>query len=125
MDPQSGQNQIDPETQKRLNQPLANPQGISSEDQAFLNLVVSKVDKGEINLLAPSTLLNHAVYDALPEEKQGKVDFDAMNLMTTLRNIYDLWKLEQRPTFQIENLVRQVRLTKERLEQISGDVYVI
>ncbi|MEK9132186.1 MAG: hypothetical protein AAB606_00545 [Patescibacteria group bacterium] len=125
MDPQSGQNQIDPETQKRLNQPLVNPNGLSPEDQAFLSLVMSKVDKGEINLLSPSTLLNQAVYDALPEEQQGKVDYDAVNLATTLRNIYDLWKLEQKPTFQIENLVRQVRLTKERLEQISGDVYVI
>lgn len=125
MDPQTGQNQIDQETQKRLNQPLVNPNGLSAEDQAFLTLIVSKVDKGEINLLAPSTLLNHAIYDALPEDKQGKVDYDAVNLATTLRNIYDLWKLEQKPTFQIENLVRQVRLTKERLEQISGDVYVI
>lgn len=119
------QNQIDPDTQKKLNSPLVNPKGLSREDEAFLNLVVSKVEKGEINLMMPSSLINHAVYDKLPEEKRGKVDFDAVNMAIILRNIYDLWKMHQMPTFQIENLVRQVRLTKERLEEISGDVYVI
>lgn len=119
------QNQIDPETQKLLNSPLANPKGLSKEDETFLNLVVSKVESGEINLMMPSSLINHAVYDALAPEKQGKVDFDAVNLATTLRNIYGLWKAYQQPTYQIENLVHQVRLMKERLEEVSGDVYVI
>lgn len=117
--------QIDPQTQKKLNDPLAKPTGISQEDQTFLDLVVAKVEKGEINLMQPSSLINHAVYDQLPEDKQGKIDFDAVNLLTTLRNIYDLWKMYHQPTYQIENLVHQVRLTKERLEEISGDVYVI
>ncbi|MBI2638184.1 hypothetical protein HYW83_01200 [Candidatus Peregrinibacteria bacterium] len=119
------QTQIDPQTQKRLNDPLAKPAGISQEDQSFLDLVVAKVEKGEINLMQPSSLINKKVYDELGPDKQGKVDFDAVNLLTTLRNIYDLWKIYHQPTFQIENLVRQVRLTKERLEEISGDVYVI
>jgi len=119
------QNQIDPDTQKLLNSPLVNPKGISKEDEAFLNLVVSKAEKGEINLMAPSSIINHAVYDQLPEEKKGKVDFDAVNLATTLRNIHDLWKAYGTPTYQIENLVHQVRLTKERLEEVSGDVYMI
>ncbi|MBI5413782.1 hypothetical protein HZA42_05545 [Candidatus Peregrinibacteria bacterium] len=116
---------MDPQTQKRLNEPLVKPTGISPENQAFLNMVLDKVDRGQINLLMPSTLINHAIYDQLPPEKQGKVDFDAVNLLTTLRNIYDLWKIDKQPTFQIENMVHQVRVTKERLEEISGDVYVI
>ena len=119
------QTQIDPQIQKRLNEPLVKSAGISQEDQAFLNAVLDKVDRGQINLLMPSTLINKTVYDQLPPEKQGKVDFDALNLLTTLRNIYDLWKIGKQPTFQIENMIRQVRLTKERLEEISGDVYVI
>lgn len=119
------QNQIAPETQKILNQPLQKKAGLSAEDQAFLNLMVSKVEQGEVKLLEPSTLINHAVYDALPEEQKGKVDFDVMNLAATLRNIYDLWKAEPIATFQIENMVQRARLTKERFEEISGDVYVI
>lgn len=117
--------QIDPETQTRLNQPLVDPKGLSAEDQAFLNLIVAKVEANEINLMQPSSLINHKVYDSLPEDKQGKVDFDAINLLTTVRNIYYMWKAYQSPTFQIQNMTHQVRLTKERLEQISGDVYVI
>lgn len=119
------QNQTDPQTQKILNEPIAKPGGLSAEDQSFLNLILDKVDKKEINLLIPSSLINQSVYDSLSEELQGKVDFDAVNLVSTLRNIYDLWKFHQQPTFQIENLVHQVRLTKERLEETSGDVYVI
>lgn len=119
------QTQIDPQTQKRLNDPLAKPAGISPEDEAFLKLVVSKVEKGEINLMQPSSLINHAVYDQLPPEKQGKIDFDAVNLLTTVRNIYDLLQIGHQATYQIENLVHQVRLTKERLEAISGDIYII
>lgn len=120
------QTNINPETQKMLNSPLVKPQGLSTEDQAFLNLIIAKVEAKEIDLLAPGTLLNHPVYDKLAPEAQGKVDFDAMNLTTTLRNIYWLWKSTNGThTFQAENLVHQVRLTKERLEQISGDVFVI
>lgn len=117
--------QIDPQTQQNLNNPLVNPQGLSAEDQAFLNMVVDKVERKEINLMIPSSLINKTVYDQLTEDKQGKVDFDAVNLATTLRNIYELWKAYQTATFQIQNLVHQVRITKERLEEISGDVFVI
>lgn len=119
------QTQIDPQTQKKLNEPLADPKGLSNEDQQFLSNVVAKVENNEIRLLQPGSLINHKIYDQLTPEKQGKVDFDAINLLTTIRNIYELWKAYQTPTFQIEYLVRQVRLTKERLEEISGDVYII
>ena len=118
-------NQIDPQTQKMLNEPVVNPKGLSSDDQAFLNMVLDKVDRKEVDLLRPSTLINHAAYDKLTPEAQGKVDFDGVNLCSTLRNIYDLWKFYQQPTYQIENLVHQLRVTKERLEEISGDVYLI
>lgn len=119
------QTALDPAAQQRLNEPLVNPKGLGPQDQAFLDMLIAKIDRKEINLLAPSSLINHAVYDQLTEDKQGKVDFDALNLASTLRNIYNLWKFYQKPTYQIENLVHQVRLTKERLEEISGDVYVI
>ena len=123
---QDQQNQIDPETQKRLNQPIPHTAGLSPADLAFLNDVMSKVESGQIKLLVPSSIINHAVYDGLPPEQQGKVDYDAVNLLTTIRNIYDLWKYSnQQPTFQIENLVNQVRVTKERFEEVEGDVYII
>ncbi|MBP9717705.1 hypothetical protein KBD59_00190 [Candidatus Gracilibacteria bacterium] len=123
--PTTGLSDIDPETQKMLNTPVVNPQGISQEDEAFLNMVVAKVEAKEINLLMPSSLINMPIYEKLNELQQGKVDLDAFNLCSTLRTIYDLWTYYKQPTFQIENLVHSVRLTKESLEEISGDVYVI
>ncbi|PIQ77638.1 hypothetical protein COV82_03410 [Candidatus Peregrinibacteria bacterium CG11_big_fil_rev_8_21_14_0_20_46_8] len=116
---------IDPNTQAELNQPLEKKEGISQEDQAFLHDLVAKVESGQIDLHKPSSLINEAVYSSLPEDKRGKVDFDAVNLLTQCRNIYELWKATGQASFQIENMVRQVRLTKERLEGISGDVYII
>lgn len=117
--------QIDPQLQQKLNTPPVNPKGLSQEDQAFLNQFTALADSGKVNLMQPSSLINHAIYDQLTPDKQGKVDFDAVNLATTLRNIYWLWKANPAPTYQIENMVHSVRLTKERLEEISGDVYVI
>lgn len=116
---------IDPEKQLMLNTPAVKPDGISQEDEAFLNMVVAKVEAKEINLLMPSSLINNSVYEKLDAMQRGKVDLDAYNLSSTLRTIYDLWKYYKQPTYQIENLVHTVRLTKERLEEISGDVYVI
>ncbi len=108
-----------------LNQPLAHPQGLSAEDEQFLNMLMEKIDKKEIDLYRPSTLLNAAVYEKLDETAKGKADFDAVNLLTTIREIRKLWMLNQRNTYQIENLTHQIRLTKERLEVLGGDIFII
>ena len=113
------------EEQKKLSQPLVKQQGLSAEDEAFLNLVVAKVDSGESNLLQPSTLINQTVYGGLSELNQGKIDFEALNLLSDLRTIYGLWKQNPTATYQVENMVHSVRLRKENLETISGDVFVI
>lgn len=113
------------EEQKRLSQPLPKLLGLAAEDEAFLNMVVAKVESKEIDLYRPSSLLNMAVYSSLTQLQQGKVDYDAVNLLSTLRTIYGLWKANPTATYQVENLVHSVRVTKERLEEISGDVYVI
>lgn len=111
--------------QMKLNQPLAKQDGLSAEDEAFLNMVVAKVESKEIDLLRPSSLLNQTVYNSLTQIQQGKADYDAVTILSTLRTIYGLWKANPTATYQIENMVRTVRLSKERLEEISGDIYII
>ena len=111
--------------QIKLSQPLAKQDGLSAEDEAFLNMVVAKVENKEIDLFHPSSLLNLHIYNTLTQQQQGKADYDAVNLLSTLRTIYGLWKANPTATYQIENMVHSVRVTKERLEEISGDVYVI
>lgn len=124
-DPATDDAPIADDVQKELNEPLADPTGLDPADEAFLNDVVAKFDDGTIKPLEPSSLLNAKVYENLESEKQGKADQNALNMLTTLRNIYDLWKANPTPTFQIQNRIHQIRLTKERLEGELGDVFII
>lgn len=116
---------ISDEMQQRLNQPLANPESMDPKDEQFLAMIMEKVDKGEINLYRPSTLINYAVYDKLDANLQAKVETDAFNLLATIREIRGLWSMGNRNTYQVENLTRKIRVTKERLETDEGDVYII
>jgi len=116
---------ISPDTQQMLNNPTEHPQGLDPEDTKFLTMVMEKIDKGEIDLYRPSTLLNYPVYDKLSEEQKGKADYDAMNLLGTIREIRKLWNLGFRNTYQIEYMAHSIRVTKERLEEIGGDIYII
>lgn len=116
---------ISDEMQQRLNQPLAHPENLDPKDEAFLAMIMEKVDKGEINLYRPSTLINYVVYDKLDSNLQAKVETDAFNLLATIREIRGLWSMGNRNTYQVENLTRKIRVTKERLETDEGDVYII
>ncbi len=117
--------QIAPEMQQELNKPLKQEEAVDPKDTEFLQLLVGKIEKGEIKLFVPSSLINPAVYDNLEESQQGKADYDAFNLLSTIREIYQLWTSGQKDTYQIAYLVHKMRLTKERLEEIGGDIYII
>ncbi|HRY91035.1 MAG TPA: hypothetical protein P5229_01695 [Candidatus Gracilibacteria bacterium] len=117
--------QIDPGTQEMLNKPLDIAENIDKVDMDFLQMMINKIEKKELDLYKPETLINHAVYDKLDEMAQGKADYDALNLLSTIREIYRLWQSGERETYQIIYLVHKVRLTKERLEELGGDIYTI
>lgn len=122
----SDQNQqIDPETQKILNTPLQDAAAVSAEDEKLLNLVVSLVNEGKINLYQPATLINSVVYEKLDSVNKGKIDFEAMNLLAAIREIKGLHDAGFAGTYQIANLVGRMRATKERLEVAGGDIFII
>jgi hypothetical protein len=108
-----------------INEPKNDPKGITEDDHEFLIKVMEMVDREEINLHQPNTLIKHDVYDELDDEKKGKADLNALNLLATLRQIKSLWDLDKKESFQINNLVHQVHETKKRVEAECGDVYVI
>lgn len=114
-----------PEQIKQMNEPAVDPTGFNPGDEEFLNIVMGKVESGEINLFQPDTLLNTHVYDALDEPARGKADLDAVNLLSKIRQIHGLWKVNRQPTFMIENLILDFWHTKERLEELGGDIFVI
>ncbi|MFH1218695.1 MAG: hypothetical protein V1679_02540 [Candidatus Peregrinibacteria bacterium] len=115
----------DNKAQKKINTPLSDPNGVSGENKAFLSLVVKLIDKGKIDLYAPSSIINDGVYGKLNEQMQGKTDLEATNLLSALRDIKDLYDAGMKDTFQMNNLLERVRETKERLEEIKGDVFII
>lgn len=127
MDNSITQNQspLSAEAQKLLNTPLVMAQPMSAQDQQFLNMIVDLVNSGKINLYGPSTLINQVVYSKLPSEKQGQVDLEAINLLGAIREIKDLNDHGFGQTFQINNLVERLRMTKERLESKGGDLFII
>ena len=114
-----------PELVHHMNEPAVDTTGFNPGDEEFLNMVMEKVESGEINLFQPSTLINTAVYEKLSETDRGKADLDAVNLLTKIRQIHGLWQVDRKPTFMIQNLILDVKHTKERLEEPGSDVFVI
>ncbi|HCW32282.1 MAG: hypothetical protein UT36_C0010G0036 [Candidatus Peregrinibacteria bacterium GW2011_GWF2_39_17] len=124
-DPATDNAPIDPAVQTILNKPLLDDSGFDETDETFLNEVMAKFENNIIQPHTPSSLLNNSVYNTLDEFKKGKADQNAFIMLTTLRNIYDLWKIEPRATYQIKNQIRHIRLIKERVEAEMGDVYIV
>lgn len=124
MDTQTN-NQIDPETQKTLNTPLAISTGHDPKDEEFLNTVIDLISRGKINLYQPDTLINHPIYDQLSVDKKGKADIEAFNMLAAIRDIKGLNDAGFKDTFQMQNLVQNIRNIKERLETEGGDVFII
>lgn len=115
----------DPQVQKELNTPLSDPTGVSDENDKFLHLVISLINDGKIELHIPATLINKSVYDGLSEKKQGLADGEAVNLLSAVREIKDLFDAGHKNTYQMQNLVERVRNTKERIEEKGGDLFII
>lgn len=118
-------NTIDADMQKRLNTPLAHPAGLDPKDKEFLDMLMKMVSDKKIDIYKPSSLINHAHYDTLPLNIQGKADLEAMNLIGSVRDIKDLYDNGYRDSFQIQNLVSMLRLEKERFEAEGGDLFII
>ena len=116
----------DEATQRNLNTPLQDSTGkLDGKDQEFLNLVISLIDDEKINLYQPATLMNSEIYDKLDDMAKGEVDLEAMNMLAGIREMKDLYDNGFQETYQMANLVHRLRLTKERLEEIGGDVFII
>jgi len=116
---------MDTETQNALNKPLVDANGMSETTGSFLEKLLEKLEKGGINPHNSQTLYNHDIYDKLSEEEQEAADLTAINLMSLIRQIERLWKLDKSPSFQIRNLVESVFQMKSKFEGLHGDVYII
>jgi hypothetical protein len=121
-------NDVTPEIQFILNKPTEIDPNLYQADPLdikFLKQLMKKVDQNEIHLFTPSSLLNSTVYEVLPSGQKAKADFDILTLLNKIRSIKKLWDSGERNSYQIINLTRSLRLSKERLEQTAGDVFII
>ena len=117
--------QVDEKTQQELNKPLEDKTGFNEGHEEFLKMLITKLADGTLDPHKPATLYHRALYDTLSEEDQEKTDLTAINLMSLIRQIESLWKLDQSATFQIQNLVESVFQMKSKFESQYGDVYII
>jgi hypothetical protein len=122
-DPGTDNQAIDDELQKRLNKPLAGGT-IDGEDRALLDTIMKLVAEEQIKLYEPSSLLNTAVYEALPLEGKSKADQNIVGMLAKIRDIVNLEKADFDTNIQVKNLIRSLRLNKERLEEHGGDIFI-
>ena len=114
---------VDAQTQKQLNEPLK--YNGSSQNKDFLEMLVKLINEGKIQIYKPDTLINHEVYDKLDQTAQGKADYEAVNMLMVIREIKGLYDAGYKETYQIDNLVERLRVSKERLEVQGGDLFII
>ena len=124
-DPATDNAAIADDVQARINKPLKDASGLSPEDKEFLDLIMRLVKEGKIELHTPSSLINHTVYDNISDEARGKADQNTVTMLARIRDINDLMTHHPEVTFQVQNLVHQLRLQKERLEEAGGDLFII
>ena len=116
---------VDTKTQQKLNQPLKDETGFNEGNEEFLKMLIEKLGSNEINPHNAQTLYNKEVYEKLSDEEKEAADLTAMNIIGVIRQIEQIWKLEKKPTFQIQNLVETVFNMKSKFEEKHGDVYII
>jgi hypothetical protein len=117
--------EVSPQMQNTLNQPLGYEGNMEGEDTKFLQTLITLIEKKQINLYQPGSLINSPVYDKLSKQDQAKAEMDAYNMLATIREIYRLSQSGGQNTYQMENLVHKIRTTKERLEEIGGDIFIV
>lgn len=119
---------IAPDIQQMLNKPLP----ISDKkfqpdpkDRQFLEDLIKMVESGAIKLFTPSSLLNLSVYNNLSSTHKAKADYDILIILNKIRAIKKLWDSGDKDSYQILNLVQSLRIAKEGIENIEGDVFII
>lgn len=118
---------LDPKMVADLNKPWSDPKtALSSEDKAFLELLVKHIKSGEINPMKPSSILNQAVYDKLPGDKKARTDIWINATLALVRQIYDFYNnpFDNNSDMMID-MVRDLHGRKKKLETELGDVLKI
>ncbi len=116
---------VDPKTQEVINKPLQDDTGFNEGHEEFLKMLIDKIESGELNPVVQDTLYNMEAYEKLSEEDKEATDITGTNILSLVRQIEKVWKVDQKASFQIQNLVETLFQTKSKFEEKHGDVYII
>ncbi len=122
---------VDDDVQEMVNTPPVDPDGFSKEEEDFLRMIMMMISDGRIDPHKPSTLINQAIYPEASQEAKGKADLTAVSFCAKIRDIQNLFsfaggeELYVQPTYQIKNLVMDLKYRKEQFEEKYGDMFLI
>lgn len=93
--------------------------------QTFLDLLLSLLYKKEIDPQNPKSFLNEAVYAKLSATDRDHIDLALMNLGHLLEDIVEfrLSKLTPDASPQLQTMIEELWVMKDRIEQKAGDVF--
>jgi hypothetical protein len=111
--------------QRKAGQAIAAP--MDEKYNAFLKEVIEIIDSGAIDLTKPETLLHPNVYEALTAEQRNAVDLALINIIHQLRIVVEFYKSTKTPNEspQLQTMIEQLWLMKQRIEDQYGDVFKI
>lgn len=98
---------------------------MGDEHTNFVKLVSQLVTSEEINPFQPETFFHKDIYAALPAESKQQVDLATINIADLLRHVADFYLSKETPNAspQLENMIEQLWVMKQRVENKYGDVY--
>lgn len=91
----------------------------------FLKTVIDLLDRGVLDTKNPQSLLNTAVYEAMPQEWKDKTDAALVNIVDQLVQIETFYRAAETPNSSphLETMIEHLWQMKERIEK-EYDVFV-
>jgi len=109
---------------KKAGQAIGGPMG--AEHTEFVKMITKLITEGTIDFHQPETILNRPVYDVLDEAHRSQVDQAMVNIADMLRHITEFYVSKQTPDSspQLETMIEQLWLMKNKVEAEHGDVFI-
>ncbi len=109
--------------QKKAGQAIGSD--MDDEHKNYLAIVIGMLDRKEIDVQSPQTLLKRENYDKLEELSRGMVDAALVNLADQLRQIENFYRSKDTPNAspQLQTMIEHLWQMKNRLEHKYGDVF--
>jgi hypothetical protein len=85
----------------------------------FLKTLLSLIEEGKINPMAPESFINKKVYDNMPQEWKGKTDMALINIAHQIQRVTEFYKSKNTPDSSphLQTMIEHLWLMKQRIEE--------